>query len=498
MPQRFLVHDVPAPGPATHAIVIGVGAYPHLLGGTGTRTADHDGMAQLTSPPLSARRLAKLIEKFRDPTKPLSSVSLLLSEKEPKPFVAPNGAESAVETANADNVTAAIKDWFNRANTDFQNLMLFFFCGHGISAGTETALLMSDYGADPLSALDGAINFRLLRLATQQCRATEQCFIVDACRASSDTLVSAEFAGRVVIRARPRIPTWPPRRFPVFYASSKGDKAYGFPDQPTAYTNALLKTLDHFGGDDEEGDWRVGTHRIRRVGRALGVAANGERSPEGAGSDQRRSNQDPPPLHERPAGSAGLRRKRTAGCFARRDAAIPTRWRRSDICPAVGTQGERVGVTIGHRPLQLHCHVSRRRVADRQSRQAGIPSHQAPGGGAMNTIKLSIQKNLLGRGSRVGAVASLRQIDAAGNSLRGNRIEVAVPANRDGNRIDIPVDPGRWLIEATMPSGEIIAEEVVVPDVGDTFDFRDHACRPHREAPIGPISPLFRRGCRIG
>ena len=140
--------------------------------------------------------------------------------------------------------------------------MLFFFCGHGISAGTETALLMSDYGADPLSALDGAINFRLLRLATQQCRATEQCFIVDACRASSDTLVSAEFAGRVVIQARPRIPTWPPRRFPVFYASSKGDKAYGFPDQPTAYTNALLKTLDHFGGDDEEGDWRVGTHRL--------------------------------------------------------------------------------------------------------------------------------------------------------------------------------------------------------------------------------------------
>ena len=220
-------------------------------------------MAQLTSPPLSARRLANwLIEKFRHPTKPLSSVSLLLSEKEPKPFVAPNGAESAVETANADNVTAAIKDWFNRANTDFQNLMLFFFCGHGISAGTETALLMSDYGADPLSALDGAINFRLLRLATQQCRATEQCFIVDACRASSDTLVSAEFAGRVVIQARPRIPTWPPRRFPVFYASSKGDKAYGFPDQPTAYTNALLKTLDHFGGDDEEGDWRVGTHRL--------------------------------------------------------------------------------------------------------------------------------------------------------------------------------------------------------------------------------------------
>ncbi len=89
----------------------------------------------------------------------------------------------------------------------------------------------------------------------------------------------------------------------------------------------------------------------------------------------------------------------------------------------------------------------------------------------MNTIKLSIQKNLLGRGSRVGAVASLRQIDAAGNSLRGNRIEVAVPANRDGNRIDIPVDPGRWLIEATMPSGEIIAEEVVVPDVGDTKSY---------------------------
>ena len=38
MPQPFLVHDVAVAGPATHALVIGVGDYPHLNGGSGQRT----------------------------------------------------------------------------------------------------------------------------------------------------------------------------------------------------------------------------------------------------------------------------------------------------------------------------------------------------------------------------------------------------------------------------------------------------------------------------
>ena len=87
MPQPFLVHDVAVAGPATHALVIGVGDYPHLNGGSEKRTEQHDGMEQLTSPPISARLFASWLMSgssvtrqsrwpvsrccFRKPTRPV-------------------------------------------------------------------------------------------------------------------------------------------------------------------------------------------------------------------------------------------------------------------------------------------------------------------------------------------------------------------------------------------------------------------------------------------
>jgi hypothetical protein len=266
MSDRFLVHNVPAAGPATHALVIGVGAYPHLNGGKKRLTDDHDGMGQLTSPPISARRFASLLmESFHHPAKPLATVSLLVSEAKSKRFVDPNDAGKSykLKEATAENVVPAVKEWFDRGDTNPDNLLLFYFCGHGISAGTDTALLLSDYGEDPLNSLDGAINFRLLRLGLQRCRASEQCFFIDACRASSDTLITAESAGKNIIQPRLRDPSLPKRRAPVFYASLKGDKAYALPGEPSVYTDALLKAFQDLAADDEEGDWRVSTGRIQ-------------------------------------------------------------------------------------------------------------------------------------------------------------------------------------------------------------------------------------------
>jgi hypothetical protein len=66
-------------GAATHAIVIGVGHYPHLPGGKGRpKFRAHGGMGQLKSPPESARVIARwLIENYAHPDKPLATVSLL-------------------------------------------------------------------------------------------------------------------------------------------------------------------------------------------------------------------------------------------------------------------------------------------------------------------------------------------------------------------------------------------------------------------------------------
>lgn len=267
MPQPFLVHDVAVAGPATHALVIGVGAYPHLNGGTQKRTEQHDGMEQLTSPPISGREFASwLMSEFHHPDRPLASVALLLSEAHPAPFVDPTDATKSftVREATSKNVEKAVKAFFKRGNEDVANQLIFYFSGHGIAQGTDTALLLSDYGGDELNALKGAIDFRLLRLGMNRCRAANQIFFVDACRSSTDTLIEAAGdAGLVIIAAGPRPSGLEPRRAPVFYATLNGFKAYAIPENPTIFTDALLKGLRDLGADDDMGDWRVTTGKLQ-------------------------------------------------------------------------------------------------------------------------------------------------------------------------------------------------------------------------------------------
>lgn len=269
MPHPFLVHNVAVAGPATHALVIGVGDYPHLNGGIpGKRTQQHDGMEQLTSPPISARLFASWLmsEEFHHPKKPLASVALLLSEAAPAPFVDPKDPAKKfdVPLANSTNVRLAIRELFNRGDENAENLLIFYFCGHGIAAGTDTALLLSDYGANDLNALEGAIDFRLLRIGMNRSKASEQCFFVDACRASTDTLIEAAgHAGQVIIAGGQRPFDLPPRRAPVFYATLNGFKAFALPGKPTIFTDALLKALRDLAADDEMGDWRVSTNRVQ-------------------------------------------------------------------------------------------------------------------------------------------------------------------------------------------------------------------------------------------
>jgi hypothetical protein len=268
MPQPFLVHDVPVAGPATHALVIGVGNYPHLNGGSKERTQQHDGMQQLTSPPISARLFASwlLSDNFRHPTKPLSSVALLLSEATPAPFADPKdpARQFAIPEADSANVRLAIEEFFKRGDENADNLLIFYFCGHGIAAGTDTALLLSDYGANKLNALAGAVDFRRLRIGMGRSKASEQCFFIDACRASTDTLIEEMgHAGQVIIGGGQRDFGLPPRRAPVFYATLNGFKAFALPGKPTIFTDALLKALCDFAADDEMGDWRVSTNKIQ-------------------------------------------------------------------------------------------------------------------------------------------------------------------------------------------------------------------------------------------
>jgi len=269
---RFVVHENAVAGPSTHAVVIAVGCYPHLLGGVPPVCDDNEGLGQLTSPPVSGRAFADwLIQHFNNPGKPLATVALLISEElnairgETSRYLHPStGASIELERASIENIATAVAEWKIRGDANDQNMTLFYFCGHGIAQGSDAALLAEDYGANNQNALDGAIDFRRLHLGMNGCSASQQCYFVDACRATSDMLLeNRDYLGRPLVQIRKDARRNKPlRQAPVFYASLAGALAYARPKRPSVFTEALLKSFNGAGSDDEDGDWRVSTSRL--------------------------------------------------------------------------------------------------------------------------------------------------------------------------------------------------------------------------------------------
>jgi hypothetical protein len=266
---RFVVHEAPVDGPSTHALIVGVGKYPNLIGGD-TPCNNPDGMRQLSSPPISARALAtRFVGDYHDDDKPLASLALLVSEKDPQPFTNPQTEEAhELEDPNADNVEAAIKEFKARADADAGARLLFYFCGHGISQGEDYALLTSDFCSDEDNPLQGAIDFRKLTGGFKKCAASEQVFLVDACRSNSDVLIgeSEGFAGRVPLLPGSRPTELSKRLSATYFATLAGDKAYSRQDEVSLFTEALLRSLKGAASDNpEEDEWRVNTVRLQEA-----------------------------------------------------------------------------------------------------------------------------------------------------------------------------------------------------------------------------------------
>lgn len=256
-------------GPATHALVIGVGRYPHLGGGGGpqTKVAHVEGMRQLASPPLSARTVAQwLLEHYDSADRPLASLALLTSEKSSKPFVfKARGSSKTVSVtpavASMAEVSEAIEAWHARGDENPGHLLLFYFCGHGISAGIDLALLLSNFGdelASPLIA--GALDFRRFHTGMEECAARHQCYFIDACQVGSELIVrNAGLAGRPVIEwtgTKPN-PGGQLSLGPTFYSTVRDEGAYAQAGKVSIFTGALLEALNGAACADENGAWIV-------------------------------------------------------------------------------------------------------------------------------------------------------------------------------------------------------------------------------------------------
>jgi len=263
-----LIHERdPGGAPATHALVIGIGAYPWLLDGAEQGDAAlADGMGQLSSPPVSARAIAKwLVGSHADPGAPLATVDLLISEE--GGGQAPLGTGEEVfqaEPADKATMVAAIRAWRARCNEHPDNLALFFFCGHGVGRGFDLVLLAHDYGSDPEQPFEHSIWFEGMKEAMRSCEATRQLFFIDACRVHSAKL-SADYTVKLDPVMSVRTPFTVGVRQSVYHATTSGAPAFGRPDRPSLFTQNLIKGLEGLGANDNRGEWWVETTGLQRA-----------------------------------------------------------------------------------------------------------------------------------------------------------------------------------------------------------------------------------------
>ncbi|MDT9691274.1 caspase family protein [Streptomyces sp. P9(2023)] len=251
---------------STHALVIGVGKYTHLDGGESPTThVGAAGMRQLSSPPLSAREFVTwLINGYNEPLKPLASVALLLSEAIPSPFVHPTTHdEHVVQAATIENIEAAVREWKRRGDADEDHRLIFYFCGHGVSQGVDVSLFASDMFADEENPFNGALDFGGLWRGLNRCLASQQIFFVDACRASSDRLISqfgTDSRGKVPIAGGEDRPEGSVRKrqHAVYYSTLDGEKSHARPDSVSLFTEPLIRSLKGPGSQNIHNNvWRV-------------------------------------------------------------------------------------------------------------------------------------------------------------------------------------------------------------------------------------------------
>ena len=266
--------------PGTHVLLIGVGSYPFLKGGTPGQTfALNMGMDQLSSPPVSVQALARWftekrlvvksghkvlleVDGFNNSDRPLRSLEVLCSDATPFSLNDSTGAAIEVERARIPAVTQAVTNWSDRAGRNAENLAVFYFCGHGLAFGeAQNSLLLEDFGGNKLKPMGDAIAFDQMRMGLMRhCAARYQCHLIDACRAPPSKAFLEMFGDEST--GDPIVTAGVSRQLrdktaPVYFATGLASAAYGLTDQPSLFTQGLLLAMRGAASRDRDDHWEV-------------------------------------------------------------------------------------------------------------------------------------------------------------------------------------------------------------------------------------------------
>ena len=259
------IPEIDQPRPRLHVFIIGVGDYPHLVGGAGHPAVSSFGLQQLTTTVITAKRIAEwFLTKYRNPAVPLGSIELLLSPAEL--VTRPDGVSRAIDTATMSNIREAFTDaWWPRCNSMKENVAVFYFAGHGLNTLSQY-LLPADFGAPGPNLWANNLDFDAMRIGMRANAADTQLFFADACRETpidaliqlnptGDALATASLFNQVGASA-------------AYYAAAQGRRAYGPSNDVTFFASALIDALDGAGALNKgSGQWVVDTFSL---GNALG------------------------------------------------------------------------------------------------------------------------------------------------------------------------------------------------------------------------------------
>ena len=252
--------------PTLHALVIGVGHYPHFEGGGRTERREYVGMRQLTSPVISAHKVVDWLLHERDSADyPLGSLEVLVSSPEHFGIPSPDGTKMRVSAPTMSNLRAAVGRWKRAAEKHPDNQSLFYFCGHGLSAGFNDTLLLEDFGRRSQNHFAGAINVPGFLAAMQTSKVPNQLYFFDACMVDGsgrlqpfqqygDSLVGPQeaYSGQAK-----QVSLW---------ASSPMRAARGYLDgRASVFAEAVIAALRGAAAERVRGHFQVSTSSLKRA-----------------------------------------------------------------------------------------------------------------------------------------------------------------------------------------------------------------------------------------
>ena len=262
-------------GPRLHALIIGVGDYPHLLQGAPNAFKTNFGLQQLTTTVHTAKRIAKwLATEYKNDDVPLGSIELFLSPAQE--IERPDGSKVKIDDATMANVKAVFRpEWLHkRCMVQPGGITWFYFAGHGLTEGTGHYLLLSDFSDPAQNKWDNCVDFTMTRKGMGKVDAT-QLFFVDACRETPIEILTQANPPTGVRLADDAQMFEHPDSEGTYYAAAEGRLAYGPDDDITYFATALIESLEGAAArNNKKGAFTVDTYSLSdAIGRIVNKLA---------------------------------------------------------------------------------------------------------------------------------------------------------------------------------------------------------------------------------